>query len=131
VALSRFSFAPFPSSVVRSARFAFAPWAGGALGVSFRPSSRAFSGFVAVVRFASFAAAARFSASWGGRFARSGGLVSFCAVRSVPAAAGVPPSWCVSVPVAPPPVPVRRGGASRALAAVFAARCGVSAVSAA
>jgi hypothetical protein len=126
VALSRFSFAPFPSSVVRSARFAFAPWAGGALGVSFRPSSRAFSGFVAVVRFASFAAAARFSASWGGRFARSGGLVSFCAVRSVPAAAGVAPSWCVSVPVAPPPVPVRRGGASRRLAAVFAARCGLS-----
>jgi len=131
VALSRFSFAPFPSSVVRSARFAFAPWAGGALGVSFRPSSRAFSGFVAVVRFASFAAAARFSASWGGRFARSGGLVSFCAVRSVPAAVGAAPSWCVSVPVAPPPVPVRRGGASRALAALFAARCGVSAVSAA
>jgi hypothetical protein len=127
VALSRFSFAPFPSAVVRSARFAFAPWAGCALGVSFRPSSRAFPGFVAVVRFSSFAAASRFAASWGGRFARSGGFVSFCAVRAVPAAAGVAPSWCVSVPVAPPPVPVRRGGASRRLAAVFAARCGVSA----
>ena len=36
-------------------------------------------------------------------------------------------SWCVSVPVAPPPVPVRRGGASRRLAGVFAARCAAGA----
>ncbi len=69
------SVAPFASSVVRSARAGFAPWSGCALGVSFRPSSRAFSGFVAVVRFSSPAAAARFSRSWGARLAPSVRLI--------------------------------------------------------
>ena len=114
--------APAPSSVVRSARAWFAPWSGAALGVSFRPSRLAWSGFVAVVRFSSFPAAACFSRSWGPRCG-----AGFCAVRSVPAAAGLSPSWCVSVPVAPPPALVGRGRASRALAALFAARCGVAA----
>jgi len=115
VAASSFAFAPVPSSVVLSARCAFAPWAGAALGVSFRPSVRSFSGFVAVVRFASPAAAARFSRSWARRLVPA---VSFCAVRRVPG------GFAVSVPVAPPPAPVGRGRASRRLAAVFAARCG-------
>ncbi|MBK8536315.1 MAG: hypothetical protein IPL59_15015 [Candidatus Competibacteraceae bacterium] len=57
---------PVASSVVRSARFAFAPWAGCALGVSFRPSARSLSGFVAVARFFSAAGAAWFAASWVG-----------------------------------------------------------------
>ena len=108
---------PSPSSLVRSARASFAPWAGSALGVSFRPSRRAFSGFVAVVRFSSPAAAGRFSASWGRRLVP---FVRFCAVRPAPLAAGSP-SWVVSVPVAAPPAPVGRGRASRALAAAFAA----------
>ena len=118
VAASSFAFAPVPSSVVLSARCAFAPWAGSALGVSFRPSGRAFSGFVAVVRFSSPAAAGLFSRSWARRFVAAGGLVRFCAVRAVPG------GWAVSVPVAPPPAPVGRGRASRRLAALFAARCG-------
>ena len=117
VAASSFAFAPVPSSVVLSARCAFAPWAGSALGVSFRPSGRAFSGFVAVVRFSSPAAAGLFSRSWARRFVAAGGLVRFCAVRAVPG------GWAVSVPVAPPPAPVGRGRASRRLAALFAARC--------
>lgn len=55
------------SSVARSARAAFAPWSGGALGVSFRLSLRSLSGFVAVARFSSAAAAGRFACSWGRR----------------------------------------------------------------
>jgi hypothetical protein len=113
-----FAFAPLPSSVVRSARASFAPWAGSALGVSFRPSRRAFSGFVAVVRFSSAAAAGRFSGSWGRRLVP---FVRFCAVRPAPLAVGGASSWVVSVPVAAPPAPVGRGRASRALAAAFAA----------
>ena len=109
---------PSPSSLVRSARASFAPWAGSALGVSFRPSRRAFSGFVAVVRFSSPVAAGRFSASWGRRLVP---FVRFCAVRPAPLAVGGAPSWVVSVPVAAPPAPVGRGRASRALAAAFAA----------
>jgi len=115
---ARFAFAPLPSSVVRSARASFAPWPGAALGVSFRPSRRAFSGFVAVVRFSSPVAAGRFSGSWGRRLVP---FVRFCAVRPAPLAAGGAPSWVVSVPVAAPPAPVGRGRASRALAAAFAA----------
>jgi hypothetical protein len=111
---------PSASSVVRSARFPFAPWAGSALGVSFRSSLVALSGVVAVARFASPAAAAAFARSWSRRLPVA---CRGCRVRAVPAAAGVAPSWVVSVPVAPPPVSVRRGGASRSLAAVFAARC--------
>ena len=118
------SFVPSASSVLRSARFGLAPWAGSALGVSFRPSARALSGVVAVVRFSSASAAARFARSWGARLPAA---CRGCVVRPAPAGAGVAPSWCVSVPVAPPPAPVRRGGASRALAAVFAARCGAGA----
>ncbi|MBK8755510.1 MAG: hypothetical protein IPL99_29510 [Candidatus Competibacteraceae bacterium] len=109
---------PAASSVVRSARFAFAPWAGFALGVSFRPSARSLSGFVAVARFSSAAGAARFAASWGRRLPAA---CRGCCVRVV-VVSGVP-CWLVSVPVAPPPAPVGRGRASRALAAAFAARC--------
>lgn len=105
---------PAASSVVRSARFAFAPWAGCALGVSFRPSSRALSGFVAVVRFSCPVAAGRFAASWGRRLPAA---CCGCVVRPVSG------GFAVSVPVAPPPLPVGRGRGSRALAAAFAARC--------
>lgn len=115
------SVPPLASSVVRSARAGFTPWSGAALGVSFRSSSRAFSGFVAVARFSSPVAAGRFARSWG---ARLGPACCWCCVRPVSAAAGVAPSWVVSVPVAPPPVAVGRGRASRVLAALFAARCG-------
>jgi len=122
--VAAFAFVPSASAVLRSARFGLAPWAGSALGVSFRPSSVALSGSVAVCRFASPAAAAAFARSWARRLpAACGG----CRVRPAPVVAGVAPSWVVSVPVAPPPVPVRRGGASRSLAAVFAARCAVAA----
>ncbi|MDG4550738.1 MAG: hypothetical protein P9F19_15960 [Candidatus Contendobacter sp.] len=106
-----------------SARCGLAPWAGFALGVSFRPSAVALSGAVAVVRFSSSVAAAAFARSWARRLPPACGG---CRVRPalVAAGAGVAPSWAVSVPVAPPPVAVGRGRASRALAAVFAARCG-------
>lgn len=112
------AFAPSPSSVVLSARCAFAPWAGSALGVSFRPSSHSFTGVVAVVRFSSPAAAGLFSRSWSRRLAPA---VSFCTVRKGPAS--LPPCFLVSVPVLPPPVQVCRGGASRRLAEVFSAHC--------
>lgn len=115
---------PVASSVVLSARCGLAPWAGSALGVSFRPSSVALLGFVAVVRFSSSVAAGAFARSWSCRLPVA---CCGCRVRAVPVVAGVAPSWVVSVPVAPPPVPVRRGGASRRLAAVFAARCSVAA----
>ncbi|MBK8185725.1 MAG: hypothetical protein IPK63_23650 [Candidatus Competibacteraceae bacterium] len=108
---------PVASSLVRSARFAFAPWAGCALGVSFRSSARSLSGFVAVVRFSCPVAAARFAASWGRRLSP---VCRGCVVR--PGPVGVAPCWLVSVPVAPPPAPVGRGRASRALAVAFAAR---------
>ena len=49
---------PVASRVVLAARCGLAPWAGSALGVSFRASSVALSGVVAVVRFSSPAAAA-------------------------------------------------------------------------
>jgi len=110
------AFVPLVSSVVRSARCGFAPWSGAALGVSFRPSRRAFSGFVAVVRFSSPVAAARFALSWGRRLPP---VCRGCVVRPVPG------GFAVSVPVAPA-APVGRGRASRALAARFAARCGAS-----
>ena len=113
--------APFASSVVRSARFCLAPWSGCALGVSFRPSGRSFSGVVAVVRFSSPAAAARFVASWAPRL---GPACRWCCVRSGPPA--LPACWLVSVPVSPPPAPVGRGLASRALASRFAASCSAS-----
>ena len=116
-----FSAVPSAASVVLSARCALAPWAGSALGVSFRPSARALLGSVAVVRFASAGGAAAFARSWSRRLPPAcRGVV----VRPVPPAAGVAPSWVVSVPVAPPPVPVGRGRASRRLAALVAARCG-------
>ncbi|HPE73058.1 MAG TPA: hypothetical protein PK018_12965 [Candidatus Competibacter sp.] len=116
--MASFSLFPAASSVVRSARAAFAPWAGGALGVSFRLSSRSLSGFVAVVRFSSAAAAGCFACSWGRRLPPA---CFGCVVRPVPG------GFAVSVPVAPPPVSVGRGLASRRLASVFAARCGVAA----
>ena len=118
------SCVPSASSVVLFARCALAPWSGSALGVSFRPSSRALSGVVAVVRFASAPVASAFARSWSRRLPVA---CRGCVVRAVPVVAGVAPSWVVSVPVAPPPVPVRRGGASRRLAAVVAARCSVAA----
>jgi hypothetical protein len=122
--MAALSSVPSAASVVLSARCGLAPWAGLALGVSFRPSWVALSGVVAVARFASPAAAAGFARSWSRRLPVA---CCGCRVRAVPAAVGVAPSWVVSVPVAPPPVPVRRGGASRRLAAVFAARCSVAA----
>lgn len=108
---------PFASSVVRSARCGFAPWSGCALGVSFRPSARALSGFVAAVRFSCPVAAGRFAASWGRRLPA---VCRGCCVRPVPG------GFAVSVPVAPPPVPVGRGRASRRLASVFSAACVVA-----
>ena len=112
--------APAPVSVVRSARCALKVWSSACLGVSFRGSLRSFTGAVAVVRFSSPAAAQWFAASWGLRFARSRGLsVGFCAVRAVPAAAGRPASWCVSVPVSPTAAaPVRGAFGPRVAAAV-------------
>ena len=77
-------FVPVVSVALRSARCRVAPWGGAALGFSFRRSRRSLSGFVAVARFGSFAAASRFAWSWGRRLpARPG----FCAVRSPTAAA--------------------------------------------
>ncbi|MEI2781266.1 MAG: hypothetical protein V9H25_08370 [Candidatus Competibacter sp.] len=101
VALSRCSgFVPVVRVVLRSARCRVAPWGGSALGLSFRRSRRSLSGFVAVARFGSFAAASRFARSWGRRLpARPG----FCAVRAV---AG---GFAVSVPVCPCVPPCRSG----------------------
>lgn len=119
--VAAFSSVPSAAAVVLSARCALAPWAGSALGVSFRPSARALFGAVAVVRFASAAGAGAFARSWSRRLPPAcRGVV----VRPVPPAAGVAPSWAVSVPVAPPPVAVGRGRASRRLAALVATRCG-------
>ena len=119
-ALLAAGFAPAPLSVVRSARCALKAWSSACLGVSFRGSLRSFSGCVAVVRFSCPVAAQWFAASWGLRFARSRGLsVGFCAVRAVPAAAGRPASWCVSVPVSPTAAaPVRGAFGPRVAAAV-------------
>ena len=59
-ALSRcVGFVPVVSVALRSARCRVAPWGGSALGLSFRRSRRSLSGFVAVARFSSFAAASR------------------------------------------------------------------------
>lgn len=108
VALSRVSgFVPVVSVALRSARCRVAPWAGAALGFSFRRSRRSLSGFVAVVRFSSFAAASRFSLSWGRRLPPRPG---FCAVR--PVAGG----FAVSLPVCPC-LPPCRSGLRRLLAA--------------
>lgn len=64
---------------------------GSASSVCVRPSSRSFSGFVAVFSFRSSSAASAWSA-------RCAGLVGcFCVVRSVVGRGGVP-LWCVSVP---------------------------------
>ncbi|HCK79932.1 MAG TPA: hypothetical protein DIC59_00460 [Candidatus Competibacteraceae bacterium] len=111
VALSRVSgFVPVVSVALRSARCRVAPWGGSALGLSFRRSRRSLSGFVAVARFSSFAAASRFALSWGRRLpARPG----FCAVRAVPG------GFAVSVPVCPCVPPCRSG--LRALVAARAA----------
>ena len=110
-ALSRVSgFVPSLRSVFLSGRFRLAPWAGAALGLSFRRSRLSLSGFVAVVRFSSFPAALRFARCWGRRLpARPG----FCAVRRVPG------GFAVSVPVCPCLPPCRSG--LRALLAVRAA----------
>ena len=109
VALSRcVGFVPVVAVVLRSARCRVAPWGGFALGLSFRRSRLSLSGFVAVARFRSFAAAARFALSWGRRLpARPG----FCAVRRVPG------GFAVSVPVCPCLPPCRSG-----LRALLAAR---------
>lgn len=109
VALSRCSgFVPVVRVVLRSARCRVAPWGGSALGLSFRRSRLSLSGFVAVARFGSFAAASRFALSWGRRLpARPG----FCAVRAV---AG---GFAVSVPVCRCLPPCRSG-----LRALLAAR---------
>jgi hypothetical protein len=107
-ALSRVvGFVPSLRSVFLSGRCRLAPWGGSALGLSFRRSRRSLSGFVAVVRFASFAAASRFALSWGRRLPPRPG---FCAVR--PVAGG----FAVSVPVCPCLPPCRSG-----LAALVAA----------
>lgn len=113
VALSRcVGFVPVVSVVLRSARCRVAPWGGSALGLSFRRSRLSLSGFVAVARFGSPAAASRFARSWGRRLpARPG----FCAVRRVVSGGRV--SWCVSVPVCSCLPPCRSG-----LVALVAAR---------
>ena len=92
-ALSHVSgFVPSLRSVFLSGRFRLAPWAGAALGLSFRRSRLSLSGFVAVVRFSSFPAALWFARCWGRRLpARPG----FCVVRRVPG------GFAVSVPVCP------------------------------
>ncbi len=108
VALSRCSgFVPVVRVVLRSARCRVAPWGGSALGLSFRRSRRSLSGFVAVARFGSFAAASRFARSWGRRLPPRPG---FCAVRAVPG------GFAVSVPVCRC-VPPCRSGLRRLLAA--------------
>ena len=68
--VAAFASVPSASCVLASARCCLAPWAGSALGVSFRPSSRALSGSVAVVRFASPAGAGAFARSWSRRLPR-------------------------------------------------------------
>ncbi|MEI2771379.1 MAG: hypothetical protein V9G98_11785 [Candidatus Competibacter sp.] len=107
-ALSRcVGFVPVVSVALRSARCRVAPWGGSALGLSFRRSRRSLSGFVAVARFSSFAAASRFARSWGRRLPACPG---FCAVRAV---AG---GFAVSVPVCRC-LPPCRSGLRRLLAA--------------
>lgn len=101
-------FVPVVSVVLRSARCRVASWGGSALGLSFRRSRLSLSGFVAVARFRSFAAAGRFARSWGRRLpARPG----FCVVRRVSG------GFAVSVPVCRCLPPCRSG-----LAALVAAR---------
>jgi len=105
-------FVPVLPVVLRSARCRVAPWGAAALGLSWRRSRLALSGFVAVARFSSPAAAGAFARSWGRRLpARPG----FCAVRRVVSGGRV--SWCVSVPVCRCLPPCRSG-----LAALVAAR---------
>lgn len=94
--------------IALSARCHFAPWAGSALGVSFRPSIHAWTQFVAVARFNSKEAANRFSKVWGSRTAPG-----YCAVRSSQF------GFLVSVPVPKEAPEVGRGKASRRLAAVL------------
>jgi hypothetical protein len=101
-------FVPVVSVALRSARCRVAPWGGSALGLSFRRSRRSLSGFVAVARFSSFAAASRFARSWGRRLPPRPG---FCAVRAV---AG---GFAVSVPVCRC-LPPCRSGLRRLLAAL-------------
>lgn len=112
--------APAPVSVVRSARAGFAPWASYCAGVSFRPSARSFSRFVAVVRFTTAAAAYSFARSWGDRF-EVGARVGFCAVRCWRG------SWCVSVPVSPASPAPRRGAFGPRVARAVSLRLGLSA----
>ena len=80
------------------------------LGLSFRRSRRSLSGFVAVARFSSFAAASRFARSWGRRLpARPG----FCAVRAVAGRRGLLVLAALpSLPGVPLPV-LLYGGSSR------------------
>ena len=73
--------------VLSSARCAVAPWAGCCVSVRVRPSRRSLSGWVAVVRFSSPAAANRFAALWGSRL----------------------PVWCRGCVVRPLPVCVSLG----------------------
>ena len=87
--------APRALSVVRSARAPFAHWRPAALGASFRPSVRSFTGLVAVVRFSDRVAASRFAERWASRL---GPACRWCAVRPAPAG-----GWLVSVPVVPSP----------------------------
>lgn len=94
--------------IVLSARCHFAPWAGCALGVSFRPSIHAWTQFVAVTRFNSKDAARRFAAVWAKRTEPG-----YCAVRRSPF------GFLVSVPVPREAPEVGRGKASRKLAAVL------------
>jgi hypothetical protein len=101
-------FVPVVPVVLRSARCRVAPWGGFALGLSWRRSRLSLSGFVAVARFGSFAAASRFALSWGRRLPPRPG---FCAVRRVPG------GFAVSVPVCRCLPPCRSG-----LAALVAAR---------
>jgi len=71
--------------------------------VGVRPSSRAFSGFVALALFASPVAARAFARAWAPRVGRS------CAVRFCSFASPVAGCWSVSVPVAPPVRPLVPG----------------------
>ncbi len=104
-------FVPGLLPVLRSARCAVAPWAGSALGLSLRASARSLSGWVAVVRFSSSAAAGRFAASWGRRLPAG---CRGCVVRH--AARG----WVVSLPVAPSLCPgLSSAPAARSALSVF------------
>ncbi len=94
--------------IVLSARCHFAPWHGAALGVSFRTSHHSWTGMVAVSRFNSKEAAARFATVWAQRTAPG-----YCAVRSSPF------GFLVSVPVPQEAPEIGRGKASRRLAAVL------------